>query len=122
MKVLLSIKPIFVEKIFSGEKKYEFRRSIFKKSGVKIVVIYASTPIQMVVGEFEIEDIIRDGIHSLWSKTRKHSGITEDYFYNYFEDKDEGFAIKIKKFKKYREPLCLRKDFGLLPPQSYMYL
>lgn len=31
MKVLLSIKPEFVEKIFAGEKKFEYRRTIFKK-------------------------------------------------------------------------------------------
>jgi predicted transcriptional regulator len=30
MKVLLSIKPQFAEMIFSGTKKYEFRRSVFK--------------------------------------------------------------------------------------------
>ena len=57
MKVLLSIKPEFVEKIFAGTKKYEFRKSLFKKSGVKYVVIYASAPIKRVVGEFEIDDI-----------------------------------------------------------------
>ena len=58
MKVLLSIKPEFVEKIFAGTKKYEFRKSLFKKSGVKYVVIYASAPIKRVVGEFEIDDIL----------------------------------------------------------------
>lgn len=31
MEVLLAIKPEFVEKIFSGEKKYEFRKVVFKK-------------------------------------------------------------------------------------------
>ena len=30
MKVLLSIKPEFVEKIFSGEKRFEYRKNIFK--------------------------------------------------------------------------------------------
>ena len=48
MKVLLSIKPEFVEKIFAGTKKYEFRKSLFKKNGVKDVVIYASAPIKRV--------------------------------------------------------------------------
>ena len=31
MKVLLSIKPEFVEKIFSGEKRFEYRKFAFKK-------------------------------------------------------------------------------------------
>ena len=71
MKVLLSIKPEFVEKIFAGTKKYEFRKSLFKKSGVKCVVIYASTPIKRVVGEFEIDNIVADGVNARWNHTEK---------------------------------------------------
>jgi len=54
MKVLLSIKPKYAEMILSGEKKYEFRRAIFKKPGISKVVIYASSPVSKVIGEFEI--------------------------------------------------------------------
>jgi predicted transcriptional regulator len=122
MKVLLSIKPEFADKIFSGEKCYEFRRVIFKKPGVKTIVVYASSPVQKVIGEFEIANIICDNIPSLWRKTRTKSGISENYFYDYFGDKELGFAIKIKKVKRYDSPLCLKKDFGLIPPQSYLYL
>ena len=45
MKVLLSIKPEFANKIFEGTKRFEFRKSIFKKE-VKTVVVYASSPLQ----------------------------------------------------------------------------
>ena len=38
MKVLLSIKPEFAEKIFNGTKKYEFRKSIFKNKDVDKVI------------------------------------------------------------------------------------
>ena len=31
MNLIISIKPQFVEKILSGEKKYEFRRRIYRK-------------------------------------------------------------------------------------------
>lgn len=31
MKILLSIKPRFVEKIISGEKLYEYRKVVFKE-------------------------------------------------------------------------------------------
>ena len=60
MKVLLSIKPEYVEKIFSKEKKYEFRKSIFKNPNIKSIIIYSSSPVKKVVGEFEIENIIQD--------------------------------------------------------------
>lgn len=50
MKVLMSIKPEFADKIFDGSKRYEFRRMIFKQPAVKKVVVYASAPVQMVIG------------------------------------------------------------------------
>ena len=122
MKVLLSIKPEFAFKIFEGTKKFEFRKVIFKKPNIKTVVVYASSPVQQVIGEFEIEDILSFDPESIWEMTKKYSGITEDFFYEYFAGKDIAHAIKIKKTKKYSKPLNLREDFNALPPQSYMYL
>ena len=58
MKVILSIKPQFAEKIFEGSKKFEFRRSIFKNPNVKIIIVYGSAPISKIIGEFEIEEIL----------------------------------------------------------------
>jgi len=122
MKVLLSIKPEFAEKIFNGTKKFEFRRSIFKKSQVKTVVVYASSPMQRVIGEFEIGCILCDEINNLWEQTQEYAGIDEDYFFNYFSDKQKGYAIAIKKTRVYRTPLSLKDKFNMLPPQSFAYL
>lgn len=122
MKVLLSIKPEFAEKIFDGTKKYEFRRSIFKNPDVKKVIVYASSPVQKVIGEFDIERIINSDIETLWNMTHTYSGISREYFMDYFSDKASGFAIKIKNSRKYKVPKCLRQDFNVSPPQSFVYL
>ena len=58
MKALLSIKPEFVSKIFTGEKIFEYRKAVFKRPMVKTVVIYSTMPVGKIVGEFEIEEII----------------------------------------------------------------
>jgi predicted transcriptional regulator len=121
MKVILSIKPEFANKIFDGSKKYEFRKVIFKNKKVKTVIVYASSPVQKVIGEFEIAKIINHDIDTLWNITQNFSGITEQYFYQYFANKKQGFAIQIKKTKKYRNPKCLRMDYDLIPPQSFAY-
>lgn len=121
MKVVLSIKPEFAFKIFDGTKKFEFRKAIFKNTKIKTVIVYASSPVQQVIGEFDIERIINKDIDSLWELTQDFSGITEDYFYEYFANRIEGFAIEIKKPKKYRQPKCLRADYNLVPPQSFAY-
>jgi predicted transcriptional regulator len=122
MKVVLSIKPEFANKIFAGTKHYEFRRTIFKNPEVKKVVVYASYPVQKVIGEFEIDYILNDNIESLWKKTKKQAGISENYFFEYFCDKEYGYAIKIKNTKLYKKTKCIRQDFNLLPPQSFLYL
>lgn len=121
MKVLLSIKPEFANKIFEGTKRFEFRKSIFKKE-VKTVVVYASSPLQQVIGEFEIEQILHLDLDTLWELTRSESGISESFFYKYFEDKERGYAIEIKNVKKYKEPQNLKETYNLFPPQSFAYL
>lgn len=122
MKVLLSIKPEFAERIFNGSKKYEFRRSIFKNPDVKTVVVYASSPVQRVIGEFDIETVLRGAPQTLWEKTKKDSGITEEFFFAYFSERDEGFAIKIKKTRRFRKSRCLRTSYDVSPPQSFCYI
>lgn len=122
MKVLLSIKPEFAFKIFDGTKKFEFRKVIFKNPDIKTVVVYASSPVQQVIGEFEIDDILSFDPKSMWEITKQYSGISEKFFYEYFADRDVAHAIKIKKPRKYAKPLSITKDFNVSPPQSYIYL
>lgn len=122
MKVLMSIKPEFAEKIFQGKKKFEFRRTIFKNPDIRTVVVYASYPVMKVIGEFEIDHIMEKDIASLWSKTQKHSGISKECFFNYFNKKESGFAIKIKSVKRYQQPKSITLDFNVMPPQSFLYL
>ena len=75
-----------------------------------------------VIGEFEIEAILNTNLSLLWKQTKEHAGINKQYFLEYFINKEKGYAIKIKKPRKYKKPLCLREDFNLLPPQSFLYL
>ena len=122
MKVILSIKPEFAFKIFDGSKKFEFRKSIFKNKNVKTIIVYASSPVQKVIGEFEIGIIYNDNLDVLWRITKEHSGISEDYFYSYFTDKEKGFAIQVKKKKKYKNPKSLKEEYNIHPPQSFAYV
>ena len=122
MKVLLSIKPEFALKIFHGSKRYEYRRAIFKNHGVSRVIVYASDPIRRVIGEFEIEDILHDEPGVLWVKTKEYAGISEKRFFEYFTNKSNGYAIKVKSTRMYDAPLPLDSFMVSSPPQSFMYL
>jgi Uncharacterized conserved protein len=122
MKVLLSIKPQFALKIFDGTKKFEFRKSVFKNSNINTVVVYASSPMQKVIGEFTIDEIMEEKPNVLWEMTQKHSGISKEFFDEYFFNRDRAFAIKVKDITRYKEPKELI-DFDLnFAPQSFVYL
>jgi predicted transcriptional regulator len=122
MNVLLSIKPRFAELIFSGIKKYEFRKTIFSRSDINKVIVYASSPISKVIGEFEIAEIISADPAALWKMTKAHAGISRSFFFWYFANRNCGYAIKVKKCTIYESPLCIQTFFGIKPPQSFAYV
>lgn len=123
MKILLSIKPEFVEEIFKGRKKFEYRRSIFKRDDVDGVVVYATKPVGLIVGEFCIEKILKEPPQSLWNMTSKESGITKSFFDEYFQGKEFGFALKIKSPVLYDIPIDpTLRDGGFVAPQSFKYV
>lgn len=120
-RALLSIKPLFASAILRGDKKYEYRRSIFSRQ-VDIVLIYVSSPVRRVVAEFDITTIITKTLPQLWQQTRKFSGIDEALFYKYFQGAEYGHAIAIGNVRPYDIPFCPMETFGLRPPQSFVYL
>ncbi|HEM3497435.1 TPA: ASCH domain-containing protein [Streptococcus suis] len=124
MKALLSIKPEFVEEIIEGKKRFEYRKKVFKRTDITSIVIYATKPYGKVVGEFEIAEIIEENLDVLWDKTKNFSGISEEFFYDYFKNRESGFAIKIKEFVEYEEHLELSEfDSSIkVAPQSFCYI
>ncbi|HHW7507979.1 TPA: hypothetical protein ACU21B_001837 [Mannheimia haemolytica] len=117
----MSIRPQYVEKIFSGKKIYELRRKIFKKD-VKTIVVYASSPVMQVIGEVDIEQIISDTPFNIFQKFKENICISQKDYFDYFADTDIAYAIKIQKARQYSNPKRLN-DFGVKrAPQSYIYL
>lgn len=121
--VLLSIKPKFAHAIFSGEKKYEFRKAVYKDKSIKVIYVYASAPISKVIGSFYVNEILEQDLDSLWENTNAFAGITEAYFLEYFADRTSGYAIEVGKAKLFDEPKPLHEMFGFNhPPQSFCYV
>lgn len=122
MNAILSIKPQFVEEIVAGRKKYEFRKKGFKKP-VKKVYVYATTPVCKIIGEFELGGILEGNPNKIWALTNQKSGISEEYFKEYYYNKDVAFALEIKSFKSYKEPINPYSMFSkFTPPQSFCYV
>ena len=119
--ILLSINPIHVENIMNGTKRYEFRKKACKRHVDKIL-IYSTNPIMRVVGEAVVEDVLIDSPEVIWEKTEEKSGIDKSFFNQYYENRDQAVAYKLKNVVKYASPKEL-KEYGISnAPQSFQYI
>jgi predicted transcriptional regulator len=119
--VLLSIKPQYASAILNGKKRYEFRKTNFSRD-ISVVVIYVTAPVKRVVAEFDVKEIISESIPELWNQTRDYAGIDKEYFFQYFDGKEFGYALKIGNVRQYKSPFCPVDELGVKPPQSFIYL
>ena len=123
MRVLLSIKPKYVDKILLGSKKYEFRKIRFRDEEVREIVIYSSSPMKKIVGTCEIGSVIEDSPLILWEMFRDGSGLCEEEFFSYFEGKERGYAIEIEQINKFKNPVDPWEfEESFIPPQSFHYI
>ncbi|MFX1257962.1 MAG: hypothetical protein ACFFAN_08890 [Promethearchaeota archaeon] len=126
MNILLSVKPKYVEEIKKGNKKYEFRKSLFSKKKfdeIEKIYIYSSSPVKKIVANFDISFVLEDHPEILWEKCKTFSGIEKTEFFRYFRDKEKGFAIKISKLKFFKEPIEPKSIFpDFVAPQSFCYI
>ena len=123
MDVLLSIKPKYVKSIIEGEKRYEFRKTIFKNREIKRIYIYSSSPMKKIVGTFEIGKILEDHPTDLWENVKDYAGINDREYFSYFAGKSRAFAIEIQNLQKFNNPIDPYETMpGFVPPQSYCYM
>ena len=90
--ILISINPEFVEKIFDGSKKYEYRK-IKCKQDIDKMIIYSTAPIMKVVGEAKVEKILEDSPDIIWEQTKEYSGIDFEFYQKYFKDRNIETAL-----------------------------
>jgi len=125
MNLIISIHPEHVEKILSGEKTWEYRKSIFKKDKSEIdrVYIYSTSPVKRIVASFKMGRIIKGSPEELWKKTGQESGTDKQELMEYFEGHKIGYGIEITDLKELEEPVDPYEELeGFHAPQSYMYM
>ena len=115
MKVLMSIKTEYTNKILDKIKLYELRKKPLNEK-VDTIIIYSSGKDKKVVGKF------KDTPDNIWKLGEDVLGIDKKSFYEYFKYSEFAYAIKIKDVIKYDIPKDL-KDFGIKKaPQSFCYI
>jgi len=122
MKVLLPIKPEYTEKIFSGVKKYEFRRQM-PKLMIKKVFVYECSPSKSIVGWFTIKRILSGSPEKIWDICGDLGGIEKRKFFSYCNGRSLIYAIEIDKVYKFTPPINPFEIYSnFKPPQNYLYL
>ena len=71
-----------------------------------------------MIGEFEVDTLIKGDALHVWENTKDGAVIPKSYFLKYFDGSKDVFAIKVKSPIRYENPLQL----AIRPPQSFMYL
>lgn len=121
-KVLMSIKPEYVDEILAGRKKYEYRKIKAKRSNVDKIIVYCTSPVMKVVAEIEVLDIMENKPEIIWKKTKNYAGISKKKYDKYFENKDIAFAYKLGNVIKYNEAKKLEELGISYVPQSFAYV
>lgn len=123
--LMLSIRPRFVDMIFSGKKTVELRRVKPRLEAGDLVFVYASGSTKGMVGAFEVAGVTAATPKSIWRKHSGGSGLKKPEFDAYFAGAPIGYAICIGRFWKLAEAVSLKtlrkRRAGFRPPQSYHY-
>ena len=122
LNVLISIKPQYTKEILLGNKRYEYRKRIFKEEVDKIY-IYSTSPEQKIVGYFKYKGYKMGTPEELWEETNLFSGINKEAYFEYFEGRKEAYAIQIEEVYEFDRAIEPKEAFEkFTAPQSYMYL
>jgi predicted transcriptional regulator len=125
--LLLSIQHKYASMIFDGNKQVELRRVRPRHLNEgDLILVYAKSPEQALVGVLEVEKVVEKVPEELWQMVKEKAGITYENFQRYYENSSTGFAIFLRKTLCFDSPIKLerlREEWsGFRPPQCYRYL
>ncbi|MDW3192726.1 MAG: DUF3850 domain-containing protein [Cytophagales bacterium] len=124
--LLISIKPQFAERIFSGNKSIELRKTSPKVSEGDLILFYVTSPEKMVKGIGRVKGLIEDTPANIWSEYQETAGIGEELYFDYYQNSNRAIGILLKDVVEFKKTVSLsdiKSTFpSFAPPQSYRYL
>ena len=121
--VLMSIQTKYTNEIFSGNKKYEYRRSTIGNANLnKKIFIYSAGVDKAIIGYIIVDEILCGNADYIINETKpKEINIRE-----YFKGAKNAYALHIKSYYRFNHPITLidlRKiDENISLPQYYRYV
>lgn len=118
--IVLAVNPQWCERIFSGEKTFEYRKSI-PALPVGGIYIYETAPVSKVVGRVLVEGIVSGTPSEVWKATKRGGCVDKAFYDEYYRRRSKAYAYRLKDPQLFEKPLDL-SFFGLSsPPQNFAY-
>ncbi len=122
MIALYPIKPVYIERILSGEKKFELRRRL-PKGKLDFILIYSTSPVSKVVGYAKVKSIKDGPLTAMWNKYSVKFGVNKKEYFEYFEGCENAKAIEFECVYKFRRPFLVSDIASeMTVPQSFCYI
>jgi len=118
--IMISIHSKYVQKIFTGQKRYEYRRVIPTRLLRPIILLYETSPVSKIIGYIIYDKIIKAHPKHMWKLTQSESGITLKEFAKYFQNTNVSYAYHIIKVVQKEIPIDHIKNFSI--PQNFIYM
>lgn len=121
-QVVMSVHPRYAEAIMDGRKRVEFRKRPLADD-VALVWVYATAPVQRIVGYFEVGATMTATPRRLWREFKDIGCINRADFFRYYAGSAVGTGIRITDAKRLDipAPICELLPSGV-PPQSFAYV
>jgi predicted transcriptional regulator len=117
----MAIHPRYADAILEGEKLVEFRKRKLADD-ITTVLIYATAPVQKIVGEFSIKRTVVDEPSSIWATFGEVGVIDESSFDEYYASSTHAVAFLVDEALRYKRPRALSDVQGNSIPQSFYYV
>lgn len=123
--LFIAVKPEYANKLISGEKDIELRKTKPHVQAGDYAIIYASAPAKVVLGYGKIKRIILCSPQEMWANFSTRLGINEQDYLMYYKNSNRSVGIEFEMIKQIN-PISLaelrRVDPNFHPPQIYRYV
>lgn len=115
-----------MERLLSGVKTIELRRTRPNAIPGQRVLLYATSPTRALVGSAVIDSIATDRPARMWPTVAKRAAVSRDEYFGYFEGAAVAVAIAVRDVRQFRASIPLsemrRRWPWLRPPQSFRFV
>ncbi|MGV3597978.1 MAG: ASCH domain-containing protein [Bacteroidota bacterium] len=123
--LFISLKKVYADRILSGSKTIELRKSTPKVKHGDIVVLYTTSPTKSVVGVAKVNEVYIDSPDKIWNDHELHLGIGREDFNKYFYNSKKAVGIELQDVQTLAKEITLEQIKNVFPnftpPQTFRY-